>query len=181
MQKEADNYAFIDGTNLYLAAASLGFKIDFARFRVYLREKLGVSLAHYFVGYRPEYKGLYERLGRDGYVLTFKPVSVLRDGTVKGNCDPELVLQAMIDIESYNKAVIVSSDGDFACLVKYLNSRGKLRQVLACSRSNCSHHLQLAAGPKLAYLDQVQHLIRERETVEGEPRREGTQRHSPSS
>jgi len=42
---------------------------------------------------------------------------ILKNGKVKGNCDAELILQAMIDIDKYEKAVLVSSDGDFACLI----------------------------------------------------------------
>ena len=43
-----------------------------------------------------------------------------REGKPKGNVDAELVLQAMIDYQDYERAVIVTSDGDFACLVRYL-------------------------------------------------------------
>lgn len=53
-----------------------------------------------------------------------------KDGTTKGNCDAELVLQAMIEFDNYDKAVIVSGDGDFQCLVKYLYEQEKLGVVL---------------------------------------------------
>jgi len=39
MQKPLINYAFIDGQNLYLAIQKSGWKLDFKRFRVYLKEK----------------------------------------------------------------------------------------------------------------------------------------------
>ena len=51
-------------------------------------------------------------------------------GRVKGNVDAELVLQAMIEYPNYDKAVIVSGDGDFYCLVKYLKNKGKLLKLL---------------------------------------------------
>lgn len=53
-----------------------------------------------------------------------------RGGKPKGNVDAELVLQAMIDYRDYERAVIVTSDGDFACLVRYLYEEGKLERVL---------------------------------------------------
>lgn len=45
----------------------------------------------------------------------------LGDGKRKGNVDAELVLQAMIEYPNYERAIIVTGDGDFGCLVRYLN------------------------------------------------------------
>jgi uncharacterized LabA/DUF88 family protein len=51
--------------------------------------------------------------------------------TVKGNVDAELVLYAAaIEYPNYDKAIIVSGDGDFACLLEFLENRGKLLHVL---------------------------------------------------
>ncbi len=46
IQKRADkanNYAFIDSQNLNLNIRNQGWILDFARFRVYLKEKHGLS------------------------------------------------------------------------------------------------------------------------------------------
>jgi uncharacterized LabA/DUF88 family protein len=51
-------------------------------------------------------------------------------GVLKGNVDAELVLHAMIEYENYEQAVIVSGDGDFHCLVKYLKTKGKLGKLI---------------------------------------------------
>ncbi len=51
MKKKENNYAFIDSQNLNLSILSLGWKLDFARFRVYLNEKYGVEKAFLFIGY----------------------------------------------------------------------------------------------------------------------------------
>jgi len=49
---------------------------------------------------------------------------------VKGNVDAELVLHAAaIEYQNYDKAIIVSGDGDFACLVEYLAQKKKLLHV----------------------------------------------------
>lgn len=91
----------------------VGWELDYRRFRVYLSEHYGVGKAYYFIGYMPENTPLYNFLQDVGYVLIFKPILKTPDGKVKGNCDAELVLQAMIDLGNYEKALIVSSDGDF--------------------------------------------------------------------
>ena len=98
---------------------------------------------------------LYDSLRAAGYDLVFKPVLKLPRGGMKGNVDAELVLQAMIDRDSYEKAVIVTSDGDFHCLVKYLQQIVKLECVLAPSRAGCSRLLKQAAGSRIAFVDNL--------------------------
>ncbi len=125
------NYAFIDGNNLHLGAKDSGWKVDYKRFRVFLKDKYRVAKAYYFIGYMQEHEGLYEYLSNAGYDLIFKPTIPDYDGNTKGNCDAELVLQAMIELNNYDKAVIVTSDGDFACLVKYLQGIDKLEMIIS--------------------------------------------------
>jgi uncharacterized LabA/DUF88 family protein len=57
---------------------------------------------------------------------------------IKGNIDAELVLWAMKDFKSYDKALVVSGDGDFYCLVEYLDEQGKLLKLLAPTRKYSS-------------------------------------------
>ena len=45
--------------------------------------------------------------------------------------DAELVLHAMIQYKNYDKAIIVSGDGDFHCLVEYLEEKDKLLKIIA--------------------------------------------------
>ena len=56
----------------------------------------------------------------------------------KGNIDAELVLWAMKDINEYDKAIVVSGDGDFYCLVEYLDEKQKLLKLLAPTRKYSS-------------------------------------------
>ncbi len=131
MDTKGHNYAFIDSQNLYLSLVKqLGWKLDFARFRIYLKEKYGVEKAYLFIGYIETNQDLYKNLQEAGYVLIFKPTLKYKDGTTKGNCDAELVLQAMIEYPNYEKAVIVSGDGDFYCLSDYLIKQSKLEVMI---------------------------------------------------
>jgi len=74
--------------------------------------------------------------------LAFKPTLSLPSGSVKGNVDAELVLHAMIEYSNYEKAVIVSGDGDFACLVDYLKSKEKLLKLVVPNRFKYSSLLR---------------------------------------
>ncbi len=59
----------------------------------------------------------------------------------------------MIDYEKYEKAVIVTSDGDFACLVRHLYEKGKLERVLSPNIKGCSVLLKRAAREKTDFLE----------------------------
>jgi uncharacterized LabA/DUF88 family protein len=74
----------------------------------------------------PDNYGLYNKLKELGYICIFKPTLKLFNGKMKGNVDAELVLYAMLEYSNYNKAVIVSGDGDFYCLIKYFIDKNKL-------------------------------------------------------
>lgn len=123
-------YAFIDSQNLNLGVISQGWKLDWSKFRQYLRNKYSVSQAYLFIGYRPGNEGLYTSLQKKGYIVILKPTLKLPDGTVKGNVDAELVLHTMIQYPKYSKAIIVSGDGDFHCLVEYLVQKNKFLHLI---------------------------------------------------
>ena len=155
MIKKKNNYAYIDSQNLNLGIQSLGWKLDWRKFRVYLKEKYGVSISYLFIGYLPDKQDLYSSLQKCGYVLVFKPVLPNEAGEVKGNVDADLVLQAMIDYQNFDKAVIVSSDGDFYSLVKYLYEQGKLEKVLSPYVKTCSVLLKKSAKEKIVFMDNL--------------------------
>lgn len=124
-------YCFIDSQNLNMGVGSMGWKIDYRRFRQYLRNKYNVSKAFIFIGYISGNESLYTSLQEMGFILIFKPTMELPDGKIKGNVDAELVLHTMIQLPNYNKAIIVSGDGDFRCLVEHLVKQDKLLKVMA--------------------------------------------------
>ena len=159
MQKELTNYAFLDHQNIHLGIRGLGWKLHWTRFRVYLQEKYAVRTAYQFIGYLPENQNLYRSLQEAGYVLVFKPVLVPPGGRPKGNVDADLVLQVMIDHPNYEKAVIVTSDGDFWSLVNYLYEKRKLEAVLSPNAKACSALLKKAARERLRFLEPLRHRL----------------------
>lgn len=130
MNKSKNNFAFIDAQNLHLGVRDQGWSLDFKRFRTYLADKFGVTGAYLFIGYKREHERLYAFLREAGYICVFKPTIELADGIVKGNVDAELVLHTMIEYPNFDRAVIVTGDGDFRCLVAYLLEKGKLEKTI---------------------------------------------------
>lgn len=128
--------------------------MNWAKFRQWLTDEYGVTKAYMFIGYVPEFETMYEQLHDQGYAIVLKPTFDMTrpqlDETeqgkdeehekkpVKGNIDAELVLWAMKDFALYDKAIVVSGDGDFYCLVEYLDEQGKLLHLLAPTRKYSS-------------------------------------------
>ena len=127
-------FAFIDSQNLNLGVRSLGWQVDYKKLRLYLKNKYNVDKAFMFIGMVNNNQKLYTMLQAAGFILVFKPtVRYFENGkeTVKGNVDAELVLHAAaIEYANYDKAIIISGDGDFACLVEFLADNKKLLHVL---------------------------------------------------
>lgn len=116
-----------------------GWKLDWKRFRIYLADKFRVSKAFIFIGYIKENERLYQNLKKYGYNLVFKPTIKDQSGKPKGNIDAELVLHsAAIEYPKYDKAVIVSGDGDFRCLHEYLIKKGKLSSIIIPNSKSAS-------------------------------------------
>lgn len=128
--RKANNYAFIDSQNLNLSIRELGWKLDFKRLRRYLADKYDITKAFLFIGFVEGNNDLYAYLQDAGFICIFKPTLKYKDGTTKGNCDAEMVLHAMIEYPNYSKALIITGDGDFYCLVKYLIEKDKLEALL---------------------------------------------------
>lgn len=153
-------FAFIDSQNLNVSVQKFGWKIDWQKFRKWLGDKYGVTKAYMFIGYIPENESLYEQMHEAGYAVVLKPTFDMtrprpelaseesvepgketssgyarpekpeEKKPVKGNIDAELVLWAMKEMSNYDKAIIVSGDGDFYCLVEYLEEKKRLLKLL---------------------------------------------------
>ena len=142
-------YAFIDSQNLNLGTQKVGFKMDWRRFRKYLADKYNVTHAFMFIGYMAENESLYEHMHELGYLIALKPTLDINQQqsedsqnnlpplgpdekpVVKGNIDADLVLYTMKEFPNYDKAIIVSGDGDFLSLIEYLDEQGKLLHIMA--------------------------------------------------
>jgi hypothetical protein len=155
-------YAFIDSQNLNIGTQKFGWKMNWVGFRKFLAERYGVEKAYMFIGYIPANEDLYEKMHEAGYMVVLKPTFDLtrprpelaeptepvnsqkpaepeEEKPVKGNIDADLVLWAMKEIPNYQKAIIVSGDGDFYSLVEYLEGKGRLLYLLTPS----GHYSQL--------------------------------------
>lgn len=161
MKSEFGTIAYIDGANLHRGVQSLGWKLDYARFRIWLSDKYGVSTAYLFIGLIPKYKDLYTHLQKVGFTLIFKEVVYDGDGKPKGNCDADLIIQAMRDSfeKATTKAILVASDGDYTPLVKFWQKKGQLEGILSpASEKKCSVLLK-RTDARIAYINDQRRIL----------------------
>lgn len=158
-KNQENNFAFIDSNNLNLGIKDLGWKLDYKKLRVYLKEKYHITNAYLFLGYIPGDEEMYTSLQKAGFIIIFKPVILKKDGQHKGNVDAELVLHTMIECPNFDKAIIISSDGDFYCLVKYLSEQNKLKVVMSPYLRTCSILLKKSAQDKIVFFDNLRQKL----------------------
>lgn len=161
MLKKENNFAYIDGANLHKGIKDLGWLLDYARFRVWLKEKYSVERAYLFIGLMPKRKELYTALQEAGFTLVFKEITYDGQGNVKGNCDADLVLAAVRDAYENNfaKMILVSCDGDYAGLVKFLMAKNKFKVILSPNNKNKLSILLKRTGASIAYLDNQKSIL----------------------
>jgi uncharacterized LabA/DUF88 family protein len=168
MQAERNNYAFIDWANLHKATKVLGWSLDYRRFRVWLSEKYGITKAYLFLGFLPWERNLYLQLTEAGFVLVYKELAYGDNGKIKANCDADLVLGAVADYyeKCFDKALIVSSDGDFTSLIRFLIAKNAFCSLI--SPHKCSFLLKKLNIPIL-YLDTQRNILELRPQKEKAP------------
>ena len=153
--------AYIDGANLHKGVEGLGWKLDYQKFRSWMRQKFGVSNSFLFLGLMSKRADMYTALQSAGHTLVFKEVVYDGTGKAKGNCDADLVLKATRDFfeNPPSSVVLVSSDGDYSPLVRFwLEKKVPCTIVSPANRNKCSILLKRRGAP-IVYLEEVKHKL----------------------
>ena len=135
---------FIDGSNLYAAAKSLGFDIDYKLLRSEFVRRGKLVRAFYYTAlledqeYSP-IRPLVDWLDYNGFTMVTKPAKEFIDSMgrrkVKGNMDIELAVDAMEMADRIDHMVLFSGDGDFRPLVEGIQRKGVRVSVVSTIRS----------------------------------------------
>lgn len=131
---------FIDGSNLFAAARTLGFDIDY---RALLGEFSGKGVlvrALYYTAILEDQdfsplRPLVDWLDYNGFTVVTKPAKEYTDATgrrkIKGNMDIEIAVDIMSLSEHVDHVVLFSGDGDFRRLIESVQRRGKRFTVVS--------------------------------------------------
>ena len=143
---------FIDAANIIHCYKDTKWKIDLKKLKKYFEAKCILVGIYYYSAYFEEsaiQKSLFEMLSRKGFILRTKKIKkiVNDDGTttLKGNCDTDLVVDAVALMKEYDTAVVMSGDSDFVSLVKLLRGSDK-KVVIISTRWHVAKDLIQAAN-----------------------------------
>lgn len=145
-------YAFLDMQNIHLGTEDMGWRVDWGKFYIYLKNKYKVDKIFVFMGYIRKNKKFYNKLEQIGYTLIFKETVIGKDGKMKGNVDTELTVEAMKREGEYRKGILISGDGDFLCVINRWRSLKKEIEIISASPKSCSFLLRKYSHGNLSFL-----------------------------
>jgi uncharacterized LabA/DUF88 family protein len=135
---------FIDGANLYSAAKSLGFDIDYKKLLEEFRKRGVLTRAYYYTAlvedqeYSP-IRPLVDWLDYNGYSLVTKSCREYTDGQGRkrwrGDMDIEIAVDMMEMAPHVDHIVLFSGDGDFRRLVESVQQKGVRVTVVSTMKS----------------------------------------------
>lgn len=132
--KKLNNIAFIDWQNLHLWTTSEDWKVDFKKFRIYLKDKFKIEEAYLFLWFvNDEYQQMYRKIQKAGFILEFREHNTNMLGKKKWNVDVDIVYEIMhrlLEEDDFHKIVLVTWDGDYIKTVNYLIEKEKLEKIL---------------------------------------------------
>jgi len=163
--KIIENICFIDWQNLNLWIKSDGWNINYSRFRIYLKDKLKVKKAYYFLWVKNESeKWLYSDLEKAWFDLVFKEHSYFQWWKKKWNIDVDLVFEIMHNIlknKDFEKIVLVSWDWDYFKMVKFLIEENLFEKILFPNKKYSSLYKKLKWEFRLTlWSDRVKNVLR---------------------
>jgi len=136
---------FIDGSNLFTAAKSLGFDIDYKLLRTEFIRRGKMVRAFYYTAlfegddYSP-IRPLLDWLNYNGFTMVTKSAKEFTDTQgrkkIKGNMDIDLTVNAMELAPHVEHIILFSGDGGFRPLVESLQRQGVRVSVVSTLKSH---------------------------------------------
>src|SRR5919206_3180341 len=104
----------------------------------------------------------YQKLETFGYDLILKPVKtyVDDDGAArrKANCDVDMAFHLMRDQDQFDEVIVLSGDGDFLPVLKFLRGENKLVRIMARG-PRTAREIKQFAGDKFLDFTRLQHRL----------------------
>lgn len=141
-------YAFIDASNIIYGARTEGWLIDQKKLFNYLKTKFKTSKTFFYFGKddnNPKQLGFLKKLESFGFILKVKQIKRFGNRQ-KANCDVDLTLDMVLLKEKYDRAIVLTGDGDFLPLFEYLKKEKKEIAILAFPKSTARELKKFAGG-----------------------------------
>ena len=159
---------FVDGANMfYTQKKGLGWFFDPAKLLKTLKGDDELADAFWFMGVKTSPESRDENflrfLAYAGYTVRTKQLKTIFDPesgeTIqKANLDIEIAMDMFNTVDNYDKAILLSGDGDFERALELLRSRGK-RICVVSTQNWIASELRMAVGSHYIDLQDLRPLI----------------------
>jgi uncharacterized LabA/DUF88 family protein len=170
--KEERLALFIDGANLYAAARSLGFDIDYQKMLAFFGQRGRLIRAFYYTTLIEDQdfspiRPLVDWLDYNGFTMVTKMAREYVDSAgrrkVKGNMDIELAIDMLQAADKLDHVMLFSGDGDFRRLVETVQRKGVRVSVVSSIQTTppmVADELRRQADHFLDLADLMPHISR---------------------
>lgn len=141
---------FIDASNIYFSQKTLGWWVDFKKLLEYFKKNSNLYRIAFYGAVNPDNereRRFHDFLEIIGYTVKHKKIKFIKDvsdgehgGHHKGNIDVDLTIDAVHLKDEYDSFILLSGDGDFESLLKYLKAYKK-RCVVMSTKGHVSIEL----------------------------------------
>ncbi|MBI1392685.1 MAG: NYN domain-containing protein [Alphaproteobacteria bacterium] len=146
MRDDEKTALFIDGANLYKAARSLGFDMDYRSLLAKARDESQLVRAYYYTAMQEErgqefspLRPLVDWLDYNGYAMILKQAREFTDAQgrrrFKGSIDVELAVDMVAMAAKLDHIILFSGNGDFRRAVELVQSMGVRVTVVSTIKS----------------------------------------------
>lgn len=136
---------------------SLHGKLIILGFASICAKKFDIEQAYYFLGcFDDELQPMYENLQEAGFILVFRKHQSAALSHKKGNVDTDIVFYIMHKLYKREniKIYLISGDGDYYRMVRFLRDEGKLGKVLLPAHNHASSLYRQIEARYRMYLDE---------------------------
>lgn len=157
---------FIDGANIFYTQKHLGWSIDWKKMIALLRKSYEINEIHYYTGIKnndEKMKKFLQKLRKIGINTITKPLKIIKElnGKVlyKSNCDIEMAVDILLEINDFDLLILFSGDSDFVYLIKTLQKRFQKQAIIYSSRKTVSWEIRLISN-KHFFLEDIEKRIK---------------------
>jgi uncharacterized protein (TIGR00288 family) len=159
---------FVDVQNMYYSARNLfDSKVNFANVleSAVAERKLIRAIAYVIKSDSGEEQAFFEALDKQGFEVQMKDLQIFFGGMKKGDWDVGIAVDTFKMSSALDVIILVTGDGDFAPLVKFLQYHGNQVEVIAFSETTSAKLIEACDNFVDLSADKRKYLIKNRSYI----------------
>lgn len=138
---------FIDGSNLFFTSQMMNIEMDYVKLVDTLVAGGRLIRVTFYAGVDVDNNqsiGWQHFMRKKGFKLITKQLVSYPDGTRKADCDVEMAVDMVSQMDSFDTAILITGDGDLAYAAQKLSTSGKQVEVVGNRMNTNSRLIEVA-------------------------------------